>query len=127
MKACPLHHIHHYCTNLEETIAFWRDGFGVPFVRYRKFGEDSGAEMDMGNGVLFFAVQCCSESRALSKPICGLDHLGMQVPDIDAALKHLTSIPGVRVGREPFMSESLRCAFVIGPDEVRVELIETPR
>lgn len=127
MKGCLLHHVHLFCTNLDATVAFWRDGFGLPFIRYRPFGKDPGAELDLGNGVLLSVVQRGSDKRDLSVFISGPDHLGMLVPDLDAALKHLVSLPGVRITREPFMSEQLRCAFVAGPDDVQVELAEEVR
>jgi predicted enzyme related to lactoylglutathione lyase len=53
-----------------------------------------------------------------------IDHFGLAVPDLDAALKRLRGA-GVRVVTEPArMGEGLRSAMVEGPDKVRIELVE---
>lgn len=121
MKACPCHHVHLFCTDLDATLAFWQEGFGIPLVRRRQFGQDRGAELDLG-GILLSVVQRSKDGRDLGAMLSGLDHLGMLVEDVDAAIARLTALPGVRVTREPFMSENYRCAFVAGPDNVQVEI-----
>jgi catechol 2,3-dioxygenase-like lactoylglutathione lyase family enzyme len=122
MKVCPCHHVHLFCTDLEATLAFWQQGFGLPLVRRRLFGADQGAELDLGSGVLLSVVQRSKDKRDNSVKQSGVDHLGMLVDDVAEALRHLASLPNVRIAREPFLSETYQCAFVAGPDDVLVEI-----
>ena len=124
MKTCLVHHVHIFCTDLEAMITFWQDGFGLPLLRRREFRTGPGVEMDMGGGVLLVIVQCSQGKYDASAAISGVDHLGIRVQDLDAALKRAAAVPGVRITREPFMSETLRCAFVAGPDDVQVEIVQ---
>jgi catechol 2,3-dioxygenase-like lactoylglutathione lyase family enzyme len=57
-------------------------------------------------------------------PRFGLDHFGLAVDDLDAAVAELKS-KGVRFVEEPYSPRpGLRIAFVEGPDRVRIEIAE---
>ncbi len=117
-------HIHIYCQNLEDMITFWSDIFGATLIRRRKFGPDDGAVMDMGlNTELYLKAVPCSPQNSDDQR-AGVDHFGMQVENLDAFLKQVAGKPHVKVLREPFMSEKLRCAFISGPEGTRVEVME---
>jgi catechol 2,3-dioxygenase-like lactoylglutathione lyase family enzyme len=55
----------------------------------------------------------------------GADHFGLRVLDVDATVAELRR-RGVRIEVEPWdFGPTLRIAFVKGPDDVRVELVQT--
>ena len=55
----------------------------------------------------------------------GADHFGLRVPDVDATVAELRR-RGVRIEVEPWdFGPTLRIAFVKGPDDVRIELVQT--
>jgi catechol 2,3-dioxygenase-like lactoylglutathione lyase family enzyme len=54
----------------------------------------------------------------------GLDHLGLRVDDVDAATAELKR-RGAKVLVEPkTIRPGVRIAFIQGPDDVRIELLE---
>jgi catechol 2,3-dioxygenase-like lactoylglutathione lyase family enzyme len=52
-----------------------------------------------------------------------IDHIGFAVDDLDAAIAHLKST-GVKVTAEPVALGPIKFAFIEGPDQVAIELIE---
>lgn len=80
--------------------------------------------LDLG-GLNVFIEQAPDEAHpAAATPCLGLEHLGLRVDDIEAAMADLTA-RGVRVrtaitARGP----GLRVAFVEGPDGALIELLE---
>ena len=124
MKAPFCQHMHLFCKELEPMIAFWVNGFGATMEGYRKFGPADGAVLDLHASVkLYLKVVDCLPADATTAR-AGVDHLGMIVENLDAALATLTALPGVTLSREPFMSGTLRCAFVAGPEGIQVEVME---
>lgn len=57
---------------------------------------------------------------------CGYNHLGFLVDNLDETLAKLLAMPGVRLDIEPFVipARKRRCAFIAGPCELYVELME---
>ena len=125
MIAPVCHHVHFLCNDLEGMIEFWVKGFGAVFGEYRKFGAADGATLDIGMGAKLFLKVVPCERQDSGPDRSGAEHLGMLVPDLDAALARLTALPGVSA-KPPFMSGPMRCAFVRGPEGVLVEVMQPP-
>ena len=123
MSASFCQHIHILCTDIKTMVAFWVDGFGATLDEYRKFGPLDGAILDLNANVkLYLKVAPCTPPDP-NTPHSGVEHIGMMTEKLDDALAHLTSLPGVRVTKEPFMSGTLRCAYITGPEGVLVEVM----
>ncbi|WP_375462292.1 VOC family protein [uncultured Enterovirga sp.] len=61
---------------------------------------------------------------AASRPHRGLEHFGLKVPDLDAAAAELKA-KGIEFTLEPVeFRPGLRIAFIRGPDDVAIELLE---
>ena len=61
---------------------------------------------------------------AASRPHRGLEHFGLKVPDLDAAAVELKG-KGIEFTLEPVeFRPGLRIAFIRGPDDVSIELLE---
>lgn len=56
-------------------------------------------------------------------PYCGLEHIGLAVADLGAAIAHLRAA-GAEVAVGPLEAGGLRFAFIRGPEGVMVELLE---
>ncbi len=56
-------------------------------------------------------------------PYCGLEHIGLTVEDMDAAIAHLRAV-GADIAVGPLQAGPLRLAFIRGPEGVMVELLE---
>ena len=53
----------------------------------------------------------------------GLEHWGLEVKDMDAAYEDLRA-RGVQFALLPKVAGSLRIAFVLGPDNAQIEIVE---
>jgi 4-hydroxyphenylpyruvate dioxygenase-like putative hemolysin len=65
------------------------------------------------------------EDRTELAPTRGrvIDHIGFAVDDLDAAIAHMKAA-GVKVTAEPVARGQIKFAFIEGPDQVAIELIE---
>ena len=117
-------HIHLLCTDLDAMISFWEKGFGARLIKKREFRDGQGAVMDINLGAkLYLKSVPCERADAVGR-MAGIEHLGMQVPDVEKAVADLTALPGVTFERGPIISETMKCFFVKGPDGILVELLE---
>ena len=117
------HHVHLSATDPEATLGWYRDVMG---------GEPASLR-GMLDGLLFDDVWLLvSEHPEGSTPATtagrAIDHLGFMVSDLDEAAAEMRG-QGVRFRQEPIVPEngrtSARQAFVAGPDNVRIEVVET--
>ncbi len=119
------HHIHLICRDLPTTEAFFTNDLGATLVERRKFGAADGAVLDLGGTRINLRTR--REGDAItgdsSNPRFGYDHLGLQVDDLDAAHKTL-SAKGYVFFMPPQQQGDLRIAFLKGPDNITVELLQ---
>lgn len=119
-----LHHVHLICNDLQPMVDFWVKGLGGTFGEFRQFGGADGAVVDLNSATkLFLKVLPCGAQESPTTH-AGTEHLGIVVENLDATLAHIQTLPGCSVTKEPFVSGSLRCAFIAGPEGVVVEVME---
>jgi catechol 2,3-dioxygenase-like lactoylglutathione lyase family enzyme len=110
-----LHHVHLLATDPAATMKWLTDSFGGTRV------SGSGLEM-LRFGPLWIAVQQVSREPGASAGHV-IDHLGWTTTSVDetaAALKR----NGVKFTTEPRTTGNLRMAFVEGPNQLRVEVLQ---
>ena len=116
------HHIHLSATNPDETLAFYRDVMG---------GEPASMR-GMLDGLLFDDVWLLAMQHPEGAPPAttlgrAVDHIGFMVEDLDDASAEMRQ-RGVRFTQDPLVPEngrtSARQAYLTGPDNVRVEVVE---
>lgn len=120
-------HIHVLCSDLEPVIAFFTEALGAKLLRRRMIGAIPmpGADIQFGDTVLFVKQNGTEwKAAAPTEAVCGYNHIGVVVDDMDAALQKLTSRSDTRLVHEPVMVGTRLCAFVTGPDNLYVELIQ---
>ena len=117
------HHLHQFCSELQPTIDFWVEVLDAKFETFRKFGDDDGAVLDMNSVTKIFLkkVDCAPRDAAVR---AGMDHPGILVDDLDAVLSKAESRPDSHVSKAPFVSGTLRCAFITGPEGMLVEVMQ---
>ena len=122
-----LAHIHIYCNQLEPMIEFFVKGFDAQLVMRRKFGNDDGAVVSMGAAPLYIQQ---SKVDAAKSGIVSYEHIGLNVGDIEAALKKAVAAPGAKLDRDiqaAGVGGTAKAAFVRGPEGIRVELVQPPK
>ena len=120
-----LHHLHLLCSNMERTEKFFMDAFGARLVERRKFGTADGAVLDL-NGIKINLRKRAENEEVMgdvSQTRYGYHHLGLQVKDLDAAYQDLKR-KGVLFTIPPREGHAGRMAFLVGPDNITIELFQ---
>ena len=116
------HHIQLSATDPEETLAWYRDVMGGEPASLR--GTLDGLRFD--NTWLLFDAHPEGSTPATTRGRA-VDHLGFMVADLGVAADEMRA-QGVVFTQEPLVPEngrtSARQAFVAGPDNVRIEVVE---
>jgi catechol 2,3-dioxygenase-like lactoylglutathione lyase family enzyme len=117
-------HVHLRSRDAVKAGAFYVETFGAREVK--RVGDDPVQRivLDLGGLTVFIEQAPAETTPAASTPCLGLEHIGLRVADIEAAMADLTArgVP-VRTGitqRAP----DLRIAFVEGPDGALIEILE---
>ena len=116
------HHVHLRASDPDATLAWYRDVMGGEPASLK--GRLDGLRFD---GV-WFLVSAYPEGAPGTTVERAIDHVGFVVDDLDAAAADLRQ-RGVTFEQEPAVPEggrtSAKRAFLAGPDNVRVAVIET--
>ncbi len=118
-------HLHYRATDAEATARFFVDMFGAEETG--RAPQPSGAlrvMLKLGALPIFVEGVPAGTAAPPPAPFLGLEHLGLTVPDMDAAVAGLKA-KGVRFTLEPKqVRPGVRIAFLEGPDGAIIELIE---
>ncbi|MGE3270047.1 MAG: VOC family protein [Chloroflexota bacterium] len=119
------HHIHVFCSDLEATERWFTEGVGATVVERRDSRGVPGVVLNLGGAnVLLRPAREGENLASAGARHFGADHFGLRVDDVDAAVAELRS-RGVFIEVEPWdFSPGSRIAFIKGPDEVRIELVQ---
>jgi catechol 2,3-dioxygenase-like lactoylglutathione lyase family enzyme len=119
-------HIHLRTKNPQATIEYYQKMFDAIPVSYVQSNGKPRVDLDL-NGLTIFIAEVPTDAAlpaAPSEPYIGLDHLGLRVNDLDAATAELKR-RGAQIIVEPkTIRPGVRIAFIQGPDDVRIELLE---
>jgi catechol 2,3-dioxygenase-like lactoylglutathione lyase family enzyme len=124
MEPYRFDHIHLRSTDPEAAAAVWANAFGATVKARVQAGPWLRLVLDLA-GVPVFLEQVAPGTHAPpAPPFLGIEHVGLAVTDLDAAIADLAGkgVPLVSGPSEP--RPGVRIAFFAMPDGVRVELIE---
>ena len=117
-------HIHLRSRDPEAAVQFYHDMFGAEIVKTTQ--TDGRPRIDIAiDGITICIAKAQPEhDNAPDRPYVGLDHFGLQVEDLDEAAADLKR-RGAEFYSEPrLLRPGLKIAFVRGPDDVRIEILE---
>jgi catechol 2,3-dioxygenase-like lactoylglutathione lyase family enzyme len=118
-------HIHLRSPDPEQTAQFYARMFGAEILRSTQAGKPR-VDMDLGGIRVFIAHVQPGDAvgAAPASPNLGLDHIGLRVTGIDAAVEELKS-KGAEFTMEPTSPRpGVRIAFMKGPQNVTIELVD---
>ncbi len=119
-----IHHIHIVCSDIAESERWFVDGVGATLIERRESRGTTTIELRLGGVRVLLRASRAGESLADDgQRRYGTDHFGLQVPDVDATVELLRG-RGVEIAREPGNSPMNRVAFIKGPDNVLIELVQ---
>ena len=119
-------HIHVRTKDPEGMASFFETMFGARVLRLIQSDGVPRVDLDVNGLAIFIASVPPEEHIDLSPrdPHLGLDHFGFRVDDIDGAVEDLRS-KGAEIYVEPrTIRPGVRIAFVRGPDDVRIEILQ---
>lgn len=124
MAAYRFDHIHLRSPDPEAAARFYEDCFGASIRDRVKNGAALRVIVDLGGTALFIEQVAQDTPAAPVPPHQGIEHIGLQVTDMDEAVESLKS-KGVRFKAEPTSPRpGLRIAFLAAPDGVTVEILQ---
>ncbi len=117
------HHLHLRSPDPEATARFYAEMFGAE-VRVSAT-HPPRLDMMLGGQLVFITpVKDPRTGTAPEAPYRGLEHIGLQVPDLDAAFAALQA-KGAEFTLGPTdVGGGMRIAFLRGPERVSIELVE---
>lgn len=124
MTTYRFEHIHLRSPDPEATAVWYERMFGAKVIRSIVQGAPR-VDLDLCGQTVFIApINEAQTAAAPSAPYQGLEHIGLLVDDIDAAVAELKA-KGVRFTLEPKeLRPGLRIAFLRGPENVSIELLQ---
>ena len=122
MPAYTMNHIHHETTDVHAAADWYMKLFegkmDEPFER----GGATWIRVHSGN-IPFTSTDRESEEVNLAR-LQGYDHIGIQTDDFDATMARIEEL-GVEIWDGPKDGGGFRIVFVNGPDNAKIELMET--
>lgn len=118
-------HIHLRSADPEATAAWYRDKLGADIIRTPQPGGPDRIDLNLGGQKIFIAkAEAGKVAGAPSSPYLGLDHFGLTVPDIRAAVAELKA-KGVHFTMDVTQNRpGVQIAFLTAPENVSIELIQ---
>lgn len=112
-----LHHVHLFASDVERTIAFWRDQFGAVVVMDTEFAGARNVFLRVGEGRLHLYSQPPRHTGAGT-----VHHLGIETSELEALVARLRSA-GVSV-TDVRRQEAGDYAMAQAPDDLLLELFQ---
>ncbi len=117
-------HIHLRSREPMETAQYFNKMFGAEIKESIQSDGQSRVDIDVNGLIIFVAKADAATPAGPVDPHLGLDHFGLRVDNLEAAVADLRS-KGAEFSMEPKdLRPGLRIAFVRAPGDVRIELLE---
>jgi catechol 2,3-dioxygenase-like lactoylglutathione lyase family enzyme len=118
-------HIHLRSPNPEATAEWYHDKLGAEVIRTKNSDGSTRLDLNLSGQKVFIAhADPMKTGASPSSPYLGLDHFGMTVEDLEAAVKELKA-KGVGFTMDPKeIRPGVKIAFLTAPQNVSIELIQ---
>ena len=118
-------HIHLRSPDPAATAAWYEQMLGAEVIRTPQPDGSTRIDLDLTGQKIFIAqADPAKTGTSPQSPYMGLDHFGLTVSDIDAAVAELKA-KGVAFTMEPkTIRPGVRIAFLTAPQNVSIELIQ---
>jgi len=125
MSGFTFEHIHLRSPDPEATAQFYEAMFGAEVIR-SAVGGAPRIDLKLGGMDVFIAPVAAGSDVAPAprSPYQGLDHFGLHVRNIDAVVAELKAKGAVFTMEPNTIRPGLRIAFLRGPQDVSIELLE---
>ena len=121
MSAYVFEHVHLRSPDPEATAAWFGAMFDAEVIRSVVAG---APRVDVRLGGMDIFIAPASGGTAPGHPHLGLDHFGLRVADLDAAIADLKAKGAEFTMEATDLRPGLRIAFLRGPQDVSIELLQ---
>jgi len=122
MSAYIFEHIHLRSVDPDATADWFGRMFGAEVIR-STVGGNPRVDVRLG-GMDIFIAPAGNAAAAPAHPHHGLDHFGLRVADLDAAIADLKARGATFTMEATNLRPGVRIAFLTGPDDVSIELLQ---
>lgn len=118
-------HIHLRSSDPEVTAEWYKDKLGAEVVKSAQPDGSTRIDLNLAGQKIFIAKAMPGKAAsAPESPYLGLDHFGLTVPDIKAAVAELKA-KGVAFTMDVTLNRpGVQIAFLTAPENVSIELIQ---
>lgn len=119
-------HIHLRSRDPEAAVQYYHDMFGAEIVETTQTDGRPRIDVEI-DGLTICIAQALPDqdlSHTPDRRYIGLDHFGLQVEDLDEAAADLRRRGAEFISEPRQLRPGLKIAFVRGPDDVRIEILE---
>ena len=117
-------HIHLRTQDPMATARYYNEMFGAEIIESIQTDGQPRIDLDINGLTIFIAKADENATAAPEDSHLGLDHFGLLVDNIEEAAADLKS-KGAEFSTEPFqLRPGLKIAYVMAPENVRIELLE---
>lgn len=118
-------HIHVFCSDLPTSERWFVEGLGGKLLRRRTVGGTPASDVELGGATIFLRGPRPGQTTADDwENLTGVNHFGLAVRDLDETARVLKE-RGIQFSVEPHqLQPDLRIAFITGPDDLRIELLQ---
>lgn len=119
-------HIHLRTRDPMGTAQYYHKMFDAKIIESIQSDGRPRIDLDL-NGLTIFIAQVPATAAipaAPAEPYLGLDHLGLRVDNLEAAAAELKQRGATFIMEPRTIRPGVKIAFVQGPDDVRIELLE---
>ena len=118
-------HIHLRSPDPDATAGWYQDKLGAEVIKTRQADGSMRIDLNLGGQKIFIAKALPGKAAdAPASPYLGLDHFGLTVPDIKAAVDALKA-KGVTFTMDVTQNRpGVQIAFLTAPENVSIELIQ---
>ena len=116
-----LHHLHVVCSDLPATESWFVDGLGAELVERRESRGLPTSELQLAG--IRVLLRTAGEAELAVGRRYGLDHFALHVDGLDTLVEELRA-RDIEIVREPHDSPTNRVAFIRGPDDLVIELVQ---
>ena len=124
MTRFAIDHVHLRSPDPERAAGFYAELFGAKPAGRMQNGAALRVVMDLGGLPLFIEQVPAGTASPPAPPFLGVEHIGLAVEDMDAAVAELRRKGAEFVVEPNSPRPGVKLAFIQGPDGVRIEIIQ---
>ena len=124
MQVTAIDHLHYRSLNPRAAADWWKAAFGATEIGEVMNGDKLRVMIELAGLKLFIEEVAAGTGAPPPAPFLGLEHIGITVKDIEAAVAHVTAKDGKLAKPISSPRPGLRICFIEGPDGSSIELLE---